>query len=470
MSRAVLIIEDEAVLAKTMAKYLGKQGYDVRVAGNGPDGLQALATFLPDAVVLDFNLPGGLDGLQVLERIHTTDPGIKVIMVTGHGHVRLAVDAMKAGAYDYLGKPVVLSELELLLGRALEQSRAEGQLSYFHDREATRGSLDRILGESAAIRQLKCQLSRIIEASGRLQSGAPPSVLITGETGTGKELVARALHFGGARAARPFVELNVATIPAHLVESELFGYERGAFTDARERKLGLVDAADGGTLFLDEIGELEPTAQAKLLKLLEDRTVRRLGSVRDHAVDLQIVSATNRSLPQMVAEGRFREDLYYRLNTVTVGVPPLRERDGDLTILARHFVREFGAKYGKPDLALEPAAEDRILDHAWPGNIRELRNVMEQAVLYSAGRAIAATDLAVPRAGVGTFPETPTAATLDARAVAGAAATLDSVERELIERTLREVEGNVSMAARRLGITRDRLRYRLEKYGLTPKA
>ncbi|MBK1717233.1 sigma-54-dependent transcriptional regulator [Thiocystis violacea] len=468
MGRAVLIIEDEAVLAKTMGKYLGQRGYEVRLAGSGPEGLEALTAFLPDAVILDFNLPGGLDGLTVLERIHAFDPAIKVIMVTGHGNVRLAVEAMKAGAYDYLGKPLVLSELELLLDRALEQSRTEGQLSYFHDREATRGSLDRIIGDSPAIRHLKGQLSRIVEAAGRLQSGPAPSVLVSGETGTGKELVARALHFGGPRAAGPFIALNVATIPAHLVESELFGYERGAFTDARERKPGLVDAADGGTLFLDEIGELEPAAQAKLLKLLEDRSVRRLGSVRDHAVDIQILSATNRSLPRMVADGRFREDLYYRLNTLTVQVPPLRERDGDLLTLARHFLGQFGAKYGKPGLSLDQAAEAALRDHPWPGNIRELRNVMEQAVLYCAGREVRALDLALPRVTPAPAP-VPVEESIQSAEVAppSPATTLDAMERDMIERTLREVDGNVSKAARRLGITRDRLRYRIEKYGFT---
>jgi DNA-binding NtrC family response regulator len=471
MSRAVLIVEDEAVLAKAMGKYLGQRGYDVRLAGNGPDGLESLAGFLPDAVVLDFNLPGALNGLEVLQRIRAFDPGIKVVMVTGHGNVRLAVDAMKAGAYDYLGKPVVLSELELLLDRAMEQRRAEGQLSYFHDREATRGSIDRIVGDSPPIRHLKGQLARIVAAAGRLQSGPPPSVLIVGETGTGKELVARALHFDGPRAAAAFIELNVATIPAHLVESELFGYERGAFTDARERKLGLVDAADGGTIFLDEIGELEPAAQAKLLKLLEDRTVRRLGSVRDHAVDIQVVSATNRSLPRMVAERRFREDLYYRLNTVTVEVPPLRDRGSDLPTLARHFLCLFAAKYGKPGLILGPAAEAAILAHPWPGNVRELRNVMEQSVLYCAGQEVQALDLALPRATSTPIPVPavePEAPLADVAATPSAT-TLDAMERDLIERTLREVDGNVSKAARRLEITRDRLRYRMEKYGFTQK-
>lgn len=468
MSQAVLIIEDERVLARTMGKYLGQHGYEVLRAASGQEGLDALPTFLPDAVILDFNLPAGMDGLEVLKRIRMQDSGIKVIMVTGHGNVRVAVDAMKAGAFDYLSKPVILSELKLVLDRAMEQRRTEGQLHYFQDREASRGSLERIIGESPVIREMKAQVARIVEAARQLGGVPPPAVLIVGETGTGKELVARALHYGGPRAGGPFIELNVATIPAHLVESELFGYERGAFTDARERKLGLVEAAEGGTLFLDEIGELELSAQAKLLKLLEDRKVRRLGSVRDQAVDIQVVSATNRNLAQMVAEGRFREDLFYRLNTLQVQVPALRDRGRDSLLLARHVLAELAAKYGKPRLSLAAAAEAAILAHSWPGNVRELRNAIEQAVLYSSGSTL--NDLALSSAPTspGAGPDQAARAAHLPAAALPQPGTLDEVERALIARTLAEAGGNVSKAARRLGITRDRLRYRIDKYGLAP--
>ena len=467
MSYGVLIVEDEAVLAKKIAKYLQQQGFEVRLAMNGRDGLDTLGTFLPDAVVLDFNLPGEMDGLEVLKQIRSFDPGIKIVMVTGQGNVRLAVDAMKAGAFDYLSKPVVLSELKLLIDRAIGQNRTEGQLHYFQDKQATAGGLDQIIGDCDAIRAMKAQLARIIDAAGRLRDGTPPTVLITGETGTGKELVARALHFGGPRRDRPFIELNVATLPSPLVESELFGYERGAFTDARERKLGLVEAADGGTLFLDEIGELDLATQAKLLKLLEDRTVRRLGSLRDHVVNIQVVTATNRSLSRMVADGAFREDLYYRLNMVTVEVPPLRERDGDVLALARHYVAISGAKYAKPGLTLDDNACTAITGHTWPGNVRELRNVMEQAVLHCEGQRITVAELAFPKAATSSRPPPPTQATASGSGDDTArGTTLEAAERDLIVRTLREVDGNVSKAARRLGITRDRLRYRIDKYGL----
>ena len=335
----------------------------------------------------------------------------------------------------------------------------------------TRSDIEQIIGKCAAIQQLKTQIARITDAGRRLTNGTPPAVLITGETGTGKELVARALHFGGPRGKEPFIELNVATIPPNLLESELFGYERGAFTDARERKLGLVEAANGGTLFLDEIGELDLAVQAKLLKLLEDHKVRRLGSVRNYSVDIQIVTATNRSLRNMVAEGTFRDDLFFRLNTLTLPVPPLRERDGDILILARNFVALFGRKYDKPGLKLGDSAGAVLMHYHWPGNVRELRNMMEQAVLLCDSREISAEHFAIPKDVrlQGVSPHPPSTRPRQPVNDSAPGATLQEVERDLLERTLREVDGNVSKAARRLGISRDQLRYRIEKYGLDRK-
>ena len=277
MSCAVLIIEDEIVLAKTIAKYLKKRSFEVQVAENGREGLNILETFHPDIVLLDYNLPGGMNGLEVMDRIGQYDSGIKIIMFTGQGNVRLAVDAMKAGAYDYLSKPIILSELKILLERAMGYRRKDNQLSYYNDKQSSSGGLDQIIGESKEIKATKAQILQFITAGQQLIDGRLPGVLITGETGTGKELAARALHYGSNRNKEPFVELNVATIPAHLLETELFGFEKGAFTDAHKRKIGLVEAANGGTLFLDEIGDLDLAIQAKILKLLEDRTIRRLG-------------------------------------------------------------------------------------------------------------------------------------------------------------------------------------------------
>jgi len=476
MGYAVLIIEDEAVLAKKVSKYLQQQGYEVRIATDGTQGIEAVASFHPDAVLLDFNLPGSLNGLEVLEKLQGMEPGIKVILITGYGNVRLAVDAMKAGAYDYLSKPIMLGELKLLLDRAINQRLTEGQLCYYREKLASEGGIEIMVGDSEPIRELKSRIARFTQAIDGLAEGrTPPSVLITGETGTGKELVARALHFSGPRRAGPFVELNAANLPAHLVESELFGYEKGAFTDAKERKIGLMEAANGGTLFLDEIGELDIAIQAKLLKLLEDRKVRRLGSLRDVTVNLQIVTATNRSLPELVGAGKFREDLLFRLDTLTLQVPPLRERNGDIRQLTDHFLHLFMSKYAKPGLKLSDAAIQRLMQYHWPGNVRELRNRVEQAVLLSEGSELDVDHFNLPDR---TSPPPATAERDECAPVDGQPASdgdtpsiarLQAMEREMIEQTLNDVDGNVSKAARRLGISRDRLRYRLEKYQLDRK-
>ncbi len=476
MGYAVLIIEDEAVLARKVSKYLQQQGFDIRIAVNGAQGLEYLTSFQPDAVLLDFNLPGAMNGLEVLERIQTIEPDSKVIMITGYGNLRLAVDAMKAGAYDYLSKPIVLSELKIVLDRMLSQRQTEEQLSYFRERQANEGDIDRIMGESEAIREVKDRISKITTAMRGLAEGrTPPSVLVTGETGTGKELVARALHFAGPRKQGPFVELNAANLPAHLVESELFGYEKGAFTDARERKIGLVDAANGGTLFLDEIGELDITIQSKLLKLLEDRKVRRLGSLRDVSVDLQIITATNQTLPDLVTKGQFRDDLLFRLNTLTIHMPPLRERHSDIVLLANHFINKFMHKYGKQGLQLSADLQHRLLQYDWPGNIRELRNRVEQAVLLCDGADLSAEHFNLPANRPASSPK-PIDNTADqptslrrTRGDMPTISTLQEMEREMIQQTMNEVDGNVSKAARRLGISRDRLRYRLEKYQMERK-
>ena len=467
MAYSVLIIEDESVLARKMGKYLEQAEFEVRICGTGAEGLQALESFQPDAVLLDFNLPGELNGIDVLARIRQYDSGVKVILVTGHGNLRLAVDAMKAGAYDYMSKPVVLSEIKLLLDKAAGQERIETQLSHFKDRQASSGGLDKILGESSAVHNLKQRIRQIVNAEYSLSDGEPPAVLVTGETGSGKELIARSLHFDGPRKDKPFIELNAATIPAHLVESELFGYERGAFTDARERKIGLVEAADGGTLFLDEIGELHLNVQAKLLKLLEDRVVRRLGSVRDRIVDIRVITATNRNLEDMVADGSFRSDLYYRLKILLVESPPLRNRENDAELLAGTFLAIHGRRYGKPDLQLSEAARGAIRDHSWPGNVRELRNMMEQAALLADTNVIEAAVLALPEARRDEHspPGSSDRAETTGETVPPIGKFADA-ERDLIARTLTLFGGNVSRTAEHLGITRDRLRYRIEKYGL----
>ncbi len=460
MTAGVLIVEDEATLARNIQRFLQREEFEVRTAGTLKEGWREFEGFGPDVVLLDLALPDG-NGLDLLGRIRGRDPLAKVIILTGHGSVQTAVDAMKAGAWDYLSKPVALGELKLLLDKAMGQERLEETLSYYRGREARGSGLGAILGASPAIDSLRAQITRLIEAERAMAPGdPPPAVLIRGETGSGKELVARALHYDGRRAAAPFIELNCSALPAQLVEGELFGAERGAYTDAREKRIGLVEAAHGGTLFLDEIGDLEPAVQVKLLKVLEDRTVRRLGAVRERRVDVRFVAATHRPLEELVREGRFRADLYYRLSVIRLEVPPLRARAEDAVLLAGHFLAAHGRRYGKPGLALDEAARSAIRRHPWPGNVRELRNAMEQAALSAGPDGVVRP---------GNLALAPLQAALPAAAPQPAGAepqTLPRMERDSLVRALERTGGNVSRAARELGISRDTMRYRMAKHGL----
>jgi DNA-binding NtrC family response regulator len=468
MTLAVLIIEDEATIAKNINIYLARNGFDVRVAGSAEDGLAQLDVFKPDAVVLDFNLPG-MNGLDALGRLRELAPGVPVIMITGHGNVELAVEAMKAGAYDFLTKPISLGKLKLLLERVQGEERIENTLSYFIEREKKQFVLDTLLGDSEPMRNLKAMIERLLDAEHNLQDADAPAVLITGETGSGKEVVARAVHYHGPRREKPFVEINCASIPAQLLESELFGHERGSFTDAKERKLGLVETAHGGTLFLDEIGDMDLGLQAKLLKLLEEKTVRRIGSLRDQKVNVRIVAATHRPLEQLVREGKFRSDLFFRLRIVHLNVPPLRERGEDILLLARHFLKLHGTRYGRPGLRLSPAAEQALARHRWPGNVRELRNIIEQSVLMSRGELIEPDHLNLVSSLSG--PEEAGREEFDAKFdLPGEGIQLESVERGLLLKALQKTDWNVTRAAKLLGLSRDTLRYRIEKFGLTPSS
>jgi DNA-binding NtrC family response regulator len=462
MSGAVLIIEDEATLAKNLRTYLARAGFDAVVAETAESGLAELERFKPDVVLMDFHLPG-MNGVEALARLQAIAPGIPVIIVTGHGTVELAVEAMKAGAYDFLTKPVPLAKLRILVERALGEERQAQALSYYRRKDAAQGGLEALVGESPPMQLLKSRLAQLLHAEQNLRDADAPAVLITGETGTGKELVARALHYAGPRRDKPFVEINCAAIPAQLLESELFGHERGAFTDARERKMGLVETAAGGTLFLDEIGDLDLGLQAKLLKLLEEKTVRRLGGLRDQKVDVRIVAATHRSLEEQVRAERFRADLYFRLRIVELKVPPLRARGDDVLVLARRFLDTHAARYGRGTMTLSGEAEDLLRRHRWPGNVRELRNLMEQAVLLGAGNVLAAEDLHL----------SPVPLVEDAPAEVAppeAGMRLEDAERSLLVNALQKTGYNVTQAARLLGITRDTLRYRMEKHGLGANA
>jgi DNA-binding NtrC family response regulator len=477
MARGILLIEDEQVLAKNIKRYLERHGYETLLAETAAEGIRLFNQSELDLVLLDLNLPDR-HGLKVLNELKQRNSKVIVVCVTGHGSVQTAVEAMKGGAYDYLTKPIVLSELKILIDKAFGQERLEGALNYYNShagfasRAGVAPSLDTLIGESPAMVQLRERIGAIVEAERNLVDGTPPAVLIRGETGTGKELVARALHIEGSRRNAPFIELNCAALPMQLLESELFGYERGAFTDAKERKIGLVESAHGGTLFLDEIGDVEIPVQLKLLKLLEDRQVRRVGGVRDRVVDVRFISATNRPLEELIRLGTFRSDLYYRLRVVTIYVPPLRARTGDAELLAKHFLAMHERRYGRSDMRFSDCALERIRKHLWLGNVRELRNAVEQAILSTPGDVIEEqnlgivsvnqinADMNVPAFDAYEMPDMATG--LEPSVPAGG--TLDEVERSLIGRALEQSQGNVTRAAKILGISRDTLRYRIEKH------
>jgi DNA-binding NtrC family response regulator len=459
---SVLIVEDEKILAEAMRDYLAGHGYEPIAVASAEDGLRALRESDVDLVVLDYRLPG-MDGLAALPEIRQAAPHAEVVMLTAYGSVKTAVEAMRAGAFDYLTKPVDLDELTVVLGKAWNHARLRREVRYWQDASRAGAPRARIVGEAEVTRQLRSHVERLA-ALDQGTGGAPP-ILITGETGTGKGLVARALHDLGPRAERPFVEVNCGAIPAPLLEAEMFGYERGAFTDARAAKPGLFEAADGGTLFLDEIGAMPLELQVKLLKAIEDKSVRRVGGLRPRAVDVRIVAATNADLEQAIRDGAFRADLLYRLKVLTIALPPLRERPEDIGPLAVHFVEQFSRRYGRPR-RLGAAALARLGRYAWPGNVRELANVIERAVLLQEGDEIGPGDLALAAPAARAEGELDAAAGGVRVDFSRGGISLGNLERTLIAEALKASGGNRRRAAELLDISLETLRYRIEKHGL----
>jgi DNA-binding NtrC family response regulator len=453
----ILVIEDELVLAKNFARFFEKMGHLVEVANDGVSGLNAALRVQPDVVIVDFQLPG-MDGLEIIRALRKVEDPPRIVMVTGHASVTLAVDAMKAGSMDLLTKPVTLQSLKDVVDRALAERGERRALDYYLQRDARHASLDALVGNSPAMQSLR-ELIRAVSGIEPTDNSPAAPILVLGETGTGKELVARACHQTGARAKAPFIEINCAALPGHLIEGELFGFEKGAFTDAHARKIGLIEAADGGTLFLDEIGELDLPLQAKLLRVLENLRVRRIGALSDRQVNVRIVAATNRDLDEQVREGRFRADLMYRLKVFQIHIPPLRARAEDIPVLAHHFLAQLASRYGRDKLDIDSTALAALAAHDWPGNVRELRNVLERAVLLQRTGTLGIKDLILGSPS----RQVPTAVALPAPVEPQ---SLDALEREHVQRALAQCAGNVSKAAKLLGISRDTLRYRMERHGL----
>ena len=457
---SILIVDDEKTLARSMKLFLEEQGYEAEVANDDAAAFAAVERSRPDLVFLDVRLPKA-GGIELLKKIRGFDPGVTIVMMTAHGTIQNAVEAMKLGGFDYLSKPVDLEELKLIAERAQQHRRLEQEVRYYREKDARNHDGGALLGRCAA-------MQRVLDEVGHLAGlEAAPAVLLTGETGTGKSLVARALHARSRRGRGPFIEVDCTSLPPTLIESELFGYEKGSFTDARESKVGLIEAAEGGTAFLDEVGDLELALQGKLLRAIEEHTVRRVGSVRDRKVDVWIVAATNKDLAAMMASGTFRKDLYYRLAVVTLKLPPLRERQEDIAILAEFFLGRFSAKYGRQLKRLSARALARLAEYGWPGNVRELRHVLERAVL--------ATPPAAAELDEAVLASLPQDAALPSEPVAPAGlpasgASLAEWERAMILKALTEARGNQTKAARILGVSRDTLRYRLAKFKINDKA
>lgn len=445
----ILIVEDEALFARAVMRRLQKSGYECAHVESVQDARDILKQFSPDIVLLDMRLPDG-NGLDLLPFFVAKNA--MVIVMTAHGEISDAVNAMKQGAVDYLKKPIDLEELLISIQKAEAAAAQNSSLDYSRQRNAHAIEGVELLGDSPAMKSIQAQVERISRFVST--DAIPPTVLIGGETGTGKDVAARLLHLSCSNNDKPFVHVDCASLPAELIESELFGHEKGAFTGAVNTRPGLIEAAEDGTLFLDEIGELPLTLQAKLLNVLERRVVRRIGSTKERAVPARFVAATNRDLHEMSQQGRFRQDLYYRLNVMSISMPPLRERAGDRMLLARHFAAQTARRYGLQMPAFTPDAIRVIESYSWPGNVRELKHQVSRAVLLCQNNQVADIDLALPvyRTADPVLPADSNQSTLDA------------AEKAILLQALADARNNVSEAARKLGITRMTMRYRMDKH------
>ena len=443
----ILIVDDEKAIQKALRGVLEDEGYRVSAVGNGADALKTVADETPDVVFLDVWMPH-MDGLETLAELKRLRPEATVVIISGHGTIETAVKATRLGAYDFIEKPLSLEKTLITVTRALEHGRLERENASLRERLDERTE---IIGDSEPMRALREQIATAAPTSGR--------VLIHGENGSGKELVARAIHIMSARRERPFVEVNCAAIPEDLIESELFGHERGAFTGALARRRGKFEAADGGTLFLDEIGDMSVKTQAKVLRALEEQAFERVGGRDTLKVDVRVIAASNRDLPAMITAGAFREDLYYRLNVIPIEVPSLRARKEDVPALVEHFIRVFCAGNGKRLKAVAPAALTYFMTYDWPGNVRELRNMVERLVIMVPGDAIGPDELPPPLRAKDEAP-----ALADGKPLKEAR---DNFERAYILAELRAQDWNMTRTAERLGIERSHLYRKIRAYGIT---
>ncbi len=465
--KQVLIVDDEPNLRKILSAQLSRDGYDVLTAEDGEQGLQILREHHIDLVVTDLKMPK-VDGMTLLREALREDPELPIVMITAHGTVDTAVEALKLGAFDYLTKPFDKDEVRSVVAKALKTRALAQEEATTDPVGAVKSSGVRfgIIGASPGLTDLYAVLERVADT--------PTTVLITGESGTGKELVARALHEHSTRKDKPFIKVNCAAIPKELIESELFGYERGAFTGAVSSKPGRFELANGGTLFLDEVGEIPVEMQVKLLRALQESEFERVGGIKTIHVDVRLVAATNRDLKKLIAAGGFREDLFYRLNVVSIRLPALRERDTDIPLLVEHFLAKFNERLKKQVTGVEPEALDILSAYTWPGNIRELENVMERSVLFCDAQKLRVEDLPLELRGSSGSTNPPSAdgsgSDIPLSAEGGlkehVKVAMSRLERDLVSRALKQTSGNVTHAARLLKISRKGLQLKMKELGL----
>ncbi|MCH7704444.1 MAG: sigma-54-dependent Fis family transcriptional regulator [Planctomycetes bacterium] len=453
MTVRVLIIEDEELIRWALRQKFEAKGYCVTGAEDGAQAIKALDSGVYDLIMLDYKLPD-TTGIELLRKIRETDSDVVVIMMTAYSSIETAVEAIKLGAYDYIAKPFDMGETLRTVEKALETTRLRREVRELRRHIHHEYGIDRIIG------QHECMLE-MFETITQIARSSASTVFLRGETGTGKDLVARVIHYKSDRAASPFMNITCTALSETLLESELFGHEKGAFTDAKSTKKGLFELADGGTIFLDEVGDMPTRLQSKLLRFLEDRTFRRVGGATEITVGVRLIAATNRDIEKAIAEGDFRDDLMFRLNVIPVYLPPLRERGEDVRLLANHFVSRFVTEFKKLVTDIEPDALQKLYAYRWPGNVRELRNVIERAVLLCKGERIAEEDIVLGRPRRSSGGDGRSAMVLPPNGV-----NLHELENDLIRQAMKHCGGNQTQAAKMLGLSRDAFRYRLEKLGL----
>jgi len=447
-----LIIEDEKLIRWSLRQQFVEEGFSVDEAQTGREGLAKLTSETYDLVTLDYKLPD-LSGLDVLKELQPLDGDLVIIMITAYSNVEDAVEAMRLGAFDYVSKPFKMDELMMTIDRGLERTRLQRRVRDFRAEMQTRFGINQIIGSCPPMQAL-FQTIRDVAASGA------STIFISGESGTGKDLVAKTLHYNSDRADHPFVNITCTAMAETLLESELFGHERGAFTDAKATKKGLLEVADGGTVFLDEVGDMPPILQAKLLRFLEEKAFRRVGGICDLVVDVRVIAATNRDIDKLVHEGRFREDLYYRLNIIPIRLPSLRERGDDLRRLTQHFMAMFATEFRKTITGIAEEAEAKLGAYSWPGNIRELRNAIERAVLLCKHEILDADDIVLGRA------RDQVGEAIQGLQLPAAGVDIEKVEEQLVRQAVQRTHGNQTQAAKLLTLSRDQLRYRMQKFGM----